>query len=91
MDSDEEAAFAAIVITGNIKPKIKKKTNECVKPWLSEMWNSHGFHSELLCELHLEEKDFAIFILPNLNFFSLSIFSEIYNTLRFENLSHVHF
>ena len=40
MDSDEEAAFAAIVIatiTGNIKPKIRKKTNECFKPWLSEM------------------------------------------------------
>ena len=34
MDSDEEAAFAAIIIatiTGNIKRKFRKKTNECVK------------------------------------------------------------
>ena len=58
MDSDEEAAFAVIIITTfteNIKRK-RRKRKKRVKPWLQRR-NSHCFHSQLLRELRLEEKE----------------------------------
>ena len=59
MDSDEEAALAALIIatfTENHKRKKRRKRKEWVKPWLQKQ-NSHGFYSQLLRELRLEEKE----------------------------------
>ena len=53
MDSDEDAALAAIIIanfTENIKRKKRRQRTEWVKSWLQRQ-NSYGFHSQLLREL----------------------------------------
>ena len=61
MGSDEEVALAAVIIATfieNHKCKKRRKRKEWVKPWLQRR-NSHGFYSQLLCELRLEEKEIS--------------------------------
>ena len=95
MDSDDEAALTAIIITTfteNIKRKKKKKRKEWIKAWFQlRQLIPETFYFLISCYQFLIFFYFANFTPPNLNFFSTSMFSEIYYTFCFENLRHVHF
>ena len=85
MDSDEEAALAAIIIatfTENMKHKKRRKRRNRL---------NLGFKGEMNPVLSYFVS-YEIFTPPNLSLcFSNFIFSEIYYTFCFENLRHVHF
>ena len=58
MDSDEEVAAAAMIVAICVENDERKKTRKrrkvWVKPWLQKR-KSHGFYSQLLNELRLED------------------------------------
>ena len=86
MDFDKEDALAAIIIATlaeNIEGEKSRERKESVKPWIQRR-NSHGFHSQF----HFHYLILPFFTPPNLNFFSASIYSEIYYTFSSENLRH---
>ena len=95
MDSDEEAALAAITIatfTENIKGKKGGKERngfqrrqDILETFFSFLISCYQF---LIFSIFF---DFAIFAPPNLPNFSTPIFSEIYYTFCFEKLLHVNF
>ena len=107
MDSDEEAALAAIIIA-TFTEYIKHK-----KGGIEGNGLNVGFKGKITLHLEFSRKhsrdillpdtllsvlqfflvlfDFAVVTLPNLNFFLYSIFPEIYYTFCFENILHIHF